>query len=168
MGSFPLLGALFQRAYVTTDLDRAVRLFTERYGVAEFVRFPNIHSRHNDGGESDLDVALTYAGDTMIELIEPAGGDDRLWRDHLSSDGFQVRFHHNGFLVDSEVALQAIAARPDGPGLRLQGISLGTRFLYLNSFAELGHYLEYVLPTPESRLFMAELKQRANGGITPT
>jgi hypothetical protein len=157
----PLLGSLFQRAYVTTDLDRAVRVFSERYGVSEFVPFPNIHSHHTDGMESELNVALSYAGDTMIELIEPAGGDDRLWRDHLSSNGFQIRFHHNGFLVDSEAELLALAARSDGPTLRLQGISLGTRFLYLDSVAELGHYLEYVLPTPESRRFMEALRERS-------
>src|SRR5262249_11128200 len=139
VSSLPLLGSLFQRAYVTTDLDRAVQVFTQRYGVAEFVPFPNIHSHHADGTESDLNVALSYAGDTMIELIEPAGGDDHLWRDHLSGNGFQIRFHHNGFLVEGEAELLAIAARPDGPAPRLQGISVGTRFLYLDSVAELGH-----------------------------
>jgi len=160
--SLPLLGALFQRAYVTTDLDRAKKVFAERYGVDAFVPFPNVRSHHLDGAESDLNVALSYAGDTMIELIEPAGGDDALWRDHLSWDGFQIRFHHNGFLLDSEEELLRIGASPryNGPRRLLQGTSAGVRFLYLDSLQELGHYLEYVLPTPESRQFMAELRQR--------
>ena len=68
-----LLSGLYQIAYVTTNLDEAMHLFAETYGISKFEFKRDIASAPGMPKMS-LHIAHTYVGPTMIEVIQPVGG----------------------------------------------------------------------------------------------
>jgi hypothetical protein len=137
----------FQCAYVTADMDKATSLFEARYGVAPF----NIHDvTVACAGRTDpcvIRVGIGFAGSTMIELVQPVSGAVEIYsapRLH----GAAVAFHHMGLRVRGD--LSAWAARRDemlalGAPIALEGGHSDTmRFVYFDTRAELGHYLELI------------------------
>lgn len=138
----PLFANFFQLGYATSDLDRAMAALRETHGIAGFKVM-------RDAGSPELNVhiALAYAGDLMIELIEPCGGNDGFYRDLLPPGEFAIRHHHMGYRIHDEGQWQslqetvaqrgyAIPVSGDVPGL--------LRYAYVDNRRELGHYQEYV------------------------
>lgn len=134
----------FQIGYVTNDLDRAARVFRERFGVREF--------RANDNelpGGARIGIRAAWIGNMMYEVCCGAGPGMELYTKHAPQGGeFVLRFHHFGYLLGGEAdwdALEAeivrggwqIAHKTDVPGF--------VRACYID-VPELGHYLEFVLP----------------------
>jgi hypothetical protein len=147
------LSGLYQIAFVTTDLDRAMQLFAETYGISKFRIKRDIPSAPGMPKMS-AHVAHAYVGPMMIELIQPVGGDDSLYREILPPDGFGIRLHHFGFIVRSEQELDRISAAleakrvPIAFDATMPGVA---RAVYADARRTLGHYLEYVYLRPESR-----------------
>ncbi len=144
---------VFQIAYVTTDLDQALAVLGERVGMTRFGRMGEIALDTPSGGTLSAEVALAWAGETQIEVIEPCGGDDALYRDPLPTDGsFAMRFHHLGALVSSldELARRRENLQRSGMRIALSGEHAGSSaFFYADARTTLGHYLEYLYFTPE-------------------
>lgn len=137
---------VFQMAYVTTDMDEAIRLFDTRYGVGDFMRRSDLKLSTLSGGEMLLDLALAFVGPTMVEIIAPTGGDDHLYRQILPVSDFALRHHHIGIRLHSD---EEWAAMREQAGLRGQEIVLEvetptTRALYIDTLDQLGHYVEYL------------------------
>lgn len=146
----------FQRAYVTTDLDRAIADFSTTYGVRDFLQMRDIPFAGSD--TSKVHLALAYVGDDMIELIQPMG-DIPLYNCLLPDQGYALRFHHYGHLLGTEAEWQDMTAEVARQQLEvpLQGTSGMFRYLYANTRPQFGHFLEFIYCTPEGSAFFAQL-----------
>ena len=98
-----------QVSYATTDLDHACRTLGMTYGIPRFSvsRGARVES---PAGTITIDVAQAFVGDRHIEIIEPTGGPDGLYRDVLPSSGFGVRHHHFGHVRTAPMS--GSASRP--------------------------------------------------------
>ena len=147
------LSGLYQIAFVTTDLDQAMMLFAGTYGISKFKIKRDLLS----GPEMPrmrVHVAHAYVGPMMIELIQPAGGEDGLYREILPANGFAIRPHHFGFMVRSEQELERISAALETRNVPIAFDTSTTgvaRAVYADARNSLGHYLEYVYLKPEAR-----------------
>lgn len=130
-----------QVAYVTSDIERAVTVFRDRYGVASF------RTHQADlGPTGKMTIALAWAGGVMIELIQAAGPGLAFYNRLLPETGFAIRQHHLGYFVKDRAAWASIEQRIEREKwpVALQGGSDDTMwFIYIYA-EELGHYLEYM------------------------
>jgi len=143
--------AFCQNAYVTTDFDRALALFRESYGIPRFFELRDGEMETGPGRCARVHVGFAWVGRLQIELIQPLGGCDDLYRDSLPMDGFAMRFHHTCQLIGSEAEYEALLRDVERRGLRIaaQGEHGGhVRYVYIDARAELGHYLEHTWYTP--------------------
>src|SRR4051812_26392107 len=94
-----LYDRFFQLGYVTRDLDAAMGQFSTRFGPAEFQIIhgqpPHLHTKR---------IALTYVGQTMVELIEVNDQVPSIYKEYLPPPGGDIRIHHTGHLIDDTAA----------------------------------------------------------------
>lgn len=130
-------------AWVTNDFDRAVEIFSRRYGVTEF-RF--IEGGMPSGGF--IRVAFAWAGGQVLEIISANGPGTEFYNEMLPEDEFAIRFHHLGFIVHDEAGWQALEADIRTGDWPVAHQTLTGSFIdaYYIKAPELGHYLEYVRP----------------------
>jgi hypothetical protein len=133
----------FQQAFVVSDLDAAMAAFTEHAGCEHWTTFPAIGTPYRYRGrdiESSVALAFSRSGRVQIELLQPIDGEG-LTHDFLAEHGPGA--HHIGFLVEDADAAVA-AAETDGIEAVMSG-HIGTlHFVYLDTFADLGVYLEVI------------------------
>ena len=108
---------VFQIAYVTTDLERAIAVFHDEQGVAEIAVFENFTLDVAGGRDAVINVGLAYVGDVQLEIIEPVSGEVDLYRTWLPDD-FAVRHHHFCHRLDSVAELEAVQGRYEQSGSR--------------------------------------------------
>jgi hypothetical protein len=149
----------FQNAYVTHNLDKAMEIVSERFGVERFDRFDPDMVVKTQAGHQPLvcRVASYWAGGLNIEIIEPVSG----WVDHyaamLPADRTDAvpRFHHISLRREDEVAMREEIARLGLP-LAFEGpVSIKVAipsliFVYLDGRASLGHFVEFTWKSPEA------------------
>ena len=139
--------AVQQIGYATTDCEEAVRRYGERYGVANFLLLPNTVSTIAPGRTATINVAMAFVNGTMIELIEPAGGADTIYREVLPASGFAVRHHHLGYAMFNDDEWDAMQREIERQKIAvvLSGESPGVvRYQYIDLRADIGHYVEYL------------------------
>jgi len=147
------LASLYQIAYVTTDLDEAMQIFAGTHGIHNF-RVQRDKPAPPGMPNMSIHAAHAYVGAIQIELIQPAGGEDFIYRELLADEEFAIRFHHLGFMVDSEEAFDRLAATLEAHKLQIAfsmempGVG---RALYADARATLGHYVEYLYLTADVR-----------------
>jgi methylmalonyl-CoA epimerase len=139
-----------QVAIVVEDLDNAVSTYWTCFGVGPWDIYtygkPLVSSMtyHGEPADYKMRLALSYMGDTRIELIEPLEG-DTVYADFVEAHGYGV--HHFGFLVDDmeEALAQAeaagIAMIMDGAGFGLDGDG---HYAYLDTEALVGFMVELI------------------------
>jgi hypothetical protein len=134
----------FQIAYVSNDLDRAVGVFRERFGVPAFrasdTELPN---------GAKVGIRSAWIGGMMYEICYGAGPGMELYTDWAPpGDEFVLRFHHFGYLIPDDEAWTALEGEIARHGWkeRLRSDIPGyVRAVYVEA-PELGHFLEFVLP----------------------
>lgn len=135
----PQLNNIFQIAYVTNDVERAAAVFKDRFGTGAFSRI--------EFGDF-VKLGLAFAGPMMIELIQPINDPTGLYSGWIAgSETFALRHHHFGVLVGSKDELAAIRAAHvnSGTAVAAEGSLPGSLdYLYVDTTAQLGHYVEYV------------------------
>lgn len=149
-----------QIAYVTTDLTQALEIFRRDHGMAHWAELRDLPVETQPGRHSRLNIGLAFVGDVQIELIEPLGGDDAVYRAPLPASGFALKHHHFAQLFETEAEFEAQreAAKRRGEALALDGQSPGhARYFYTDHRATLGHYIEHIWYTPQGRAGMAQL-----------
>ena len=131
-------------AYVTNNLDRAVAVFRERFGVMAFRK-----GDYEAPDGSKVGIRSAWIGGMMYEICCGSGPGMELYSDWAPPRGdFVLRFHHFGYLMPDEAAWDAlereierggwiVRSRSDTPGF--------FRACYVE-VPELGHFLEFVLP----------------------
>jgi hypothetical protein len=142
-----------QVSYATTNLEHACRVLGATYAIPRFSisRGAGVES---PSGTITINVAQAFVGDRHIEIIEPAGGPDGLYRDVLPNSGFAVRHHHFGHVAEHVEEWRRIQAFIADGGWQV--VLAGNYFdmmhyAYVDTRAELGHYLEFMFQTEKCR-----------------
>ncbi len=141
----------FQNAYVTRDIDKAMQLMQERYGIERFLCIdPDVEVMTPDGPRRSIcRAALGWAdSDMMIELIEPRGGSVDIYSCALPEDD-SPRFHHAAMRVDDWDRIHEYLEREGWTIAVEHHMPEGLNFMYVDARDTLGHYLEYVWAVPE-------------------
>jgi hypothetical protein len=151
-----LLGDFFQHAYVTNHMERAKQQFADRWGVRSFLDFESSLDLATPRGTENarLKIALAFVGELQIELIEPLGGPAaRIYQQVLPKSEYKVVWHHFAYRLRSPGAWQTFreqagsAEYPIAIEGHIHNDYGDVRFVYLDTYAELGHYSEYVWAT---------------------
>lgn len=151
------LGKFFQIGYVCRRLDRAMETFSDRCGVHEWGII--------DGPMPQLGripvqkIALAFRGDVQLELIQPQLDLPSIYDHAIPTDEVSARIHHFGYICDDEAEWQRVHAHHARLGnQRVAGMDLDTvRYCYFDTFADVGHLTEYVMPGPEMLGFWVSL-----------
>jgi hypothetical protein len=129
--------------YVTNDLDRAMSIFRERYGVGDFTF---IEGPMQQGGH--IRVAFAWAGSQIYEIIQASGAEAQFYNDMLPEVEFAISFHHLGFVIHDDESWRQLEAEIAGGDWSVALSTVEGNFIdaYYVYAPELGHYLEYVRP----------------------
>jgi hypothetical protein len=149
----PLISNIFQICYVTADLNAGMRQLTATHGIDRFRVKSDVESLPGMP-TMRMHQAHAYVGQMQIEMIQPAGGDDALYRDVCAADGHSLRFHHYGLWVDDAAEFDGLS-----PALAEQNVPVAFSSwipdvggaIYADMRATLGHYLEYVHLLPAAK-----------------
>lgn len=136
---------IFQVAYVVADIDEAV--LRGRFGIPRFQINRDVPVE-TMRGLAHCHFALAFLREIQIELIQPAGGADDVYRDALRPGAFAL--HHLGCLIRDEAAWHTRLAALEGSGLDMPvrgAFGDSMHYVYADTRAELGHYLEYMYQT---------------------
>lgn len=154
-----------QIAWVTPDLDATEKALTGLLGVRKWIRIPDVHFAPDTcryrGQPADFvaHIALSYLGDTQLELIEPVRGEN-IYSDFLRDYGSGL--HHICVEADSlEGFGAALAAATDhGAAVVQQGVMPGgMHFGYVAAPQAGVPFLEIAYVSPEMRAFYDYIKQ---------
>lgn len=151
MKTFPILSGLFQICYVTADLDAGMKQLSAMHGVERFRVKRDVGSMPGMP-TMRINEAHVFIGPVQIELIQPAGGDDALYRDVCAHDGHSLRLHHYAMWVDDAAEFDGLPAVLKEQNVLMTFLSTVPGVggvIYADLRAALGHYLEYVHLVPE-------------------
>lgn len=150
----------FQVAYVVRDLGAAEEWFKKVWGVPVFVRmenmsFPATSTYRGKPSASSMSIALGYAKETQIELIQPLTGPS-LYTDFLDAKG--PGLHHVAFAVP-DFAEAVAGLKAHGLEALIEGhFDTGTDFAYFDCSAAGASVVEILGFTAETWQFMERLK----------
>ena len=152
-----------QNAYVTHDLDKAMEMVGNTYGIEKFDRFdPDMVVNTLEGPQPMVNrVASYWAGGLNIEIIEPVSGYIGHYLSMLPEDRKDAtpRFHHISLRRDDEaemrkeIAALGLPLAFEGP-LSIKEAIPSLVFVYLDGRATLGHYVEFTWKSPEAWKFV--------------
>ena len=130
-------------AYVTNDMDRALEIFTQRYGIS---KFSFLEGPMPQGGR--IKVAFAWAGGQIYEIIMASGPCTEFYNEMLPQGEFAIRFHHLGFVVPDEAGWKQLEQELQEGSWPIAYSTLTGNFIdaYYVKAPELGHYVEYVHP----------------------
>jgi glyoxalase/bleomycin resistance protein/dioxygenase superfamily protein len=158
-----LLRGHHQNSYVTHDLDRAVEMVSNRFGIEKWDRHEPDMVVNTPMGERPMAnrVALTWVGGLNIELIQPVSGYIDHYLTMMPEDRNDVvpRFHHMAFRHDDQAAMREEIAQLnlplafEGP-LSIKNPIPSIIFVYLDARASLGHYIEFTWKSAEGWAFV--------------
>jgi hypothetical protein len=142
-----LYANVWQVCYVTRDLDEGMSLLRKHYGI-ESTEVPTDGATFLVGDEPaewDVRISMGARGGLIVELIEPVGGEVDYYRRFLPQDG-GLGFHHiAAHMPLGDEAWDALGDVLAAAGLRVDYTVLipdRVRAGYVDTTAELGHYLE--------------------------
>lgn len=150
-----MLTRIRQVAIVTTDLDRAVRTWSDRYGVGPWKIFEwnpdNVEQTTINGKPAEWSINSAHAqlGDTAIEIIEPVD-ENGIFARSLELHGGRDHLHHLWIdTEDNERARTWLSSH--GVTSDQGGTALGINFDYMSTFDDVGFWIELVDPGARSR-----------------
>jgi hypothetical protein len=142
----PEHGALFDRffqwGYVTRNADKSIAQFRQRFGDFEFSCITN--TSPTELTRPVKRACFTWIGETQMEFIEVDTSVPSIYLDYLPANDTDFRLHHLGFFIDD---YQAMLKRLEREGYSVPfAMSYGdvNDLAYVDTRAQLGHYLEYV------------------------
>lgn len=142
----------FQIAYVVDDIHAGVAEFAAKYAIANWHVMDMAAMQGPDSAVRHIALAWTDA-ELMVELIEPNPAVPSIYSD-WRTDLAGPRFHHLGFLVESDAEFTAIRAQfaVAGCPVAAEG-SAGDMldFAYIDTSRTLGHFYELIHLKGEGR-----------------
>lgn len=153
----------YQTAYVTKDVDLAMTQIGSSYRIKNWYRNPEFVMATRDGKTCSFRVALAFIGDSQIEIIEPTGGDDGIYRDYLRERGSQLAFHHvcKAFDTEEQYMENLSWLKREGVNLPVLVANEIAHACYADFREKLGHYLEFVWYTNEGKAFMKAIPRNS-------
>jgi catechol 2,3-dioxygenase-like lactoylglutathione lyase family enzyme len=155
-------GPVIQVAWVTDDIAASEALLREQFGCGPWTRIPDVHfdpeHSHLRGqpAEFTAHIALAYAGDLQLELIEPVAGES-VHTEFLARCG--PGLHHVCFAVDDIDAACARAEAAGVPVLQTGSMMAGEiEFAYLDGSAGGAPYVELVQIGPQMAAFFEAIR----------
>ena len=156
------LGTIRQVAYVVDDLEKALNYWVEVMKAGPFFLFEHaiMEDQRYRGGASNVDVSLAVgnSGDVQIELIYCEDDNPSVYKEFR--DAGRVGVHHVGLMPEDYektyaqyVSLGYEAAYECNIG--------GTRLVYFDTVASLGHFTELWENSEAFKDFMAQVKAAA-------
>jgi cytochrome P450 len=152
-----------QNAYVTHDLDKAMEIYGNCFGVEKWDRIDPEMTVNTVHGVQPLSVrvATYWAGGLNIEIIEPVAGYVDHYVSMLPDDKTDAvpRFHHISMRREDETEMRKEIAELglrlafEGPLTSKDNIP-SLVFIYLDARESLGHYVEYTWKSPEGWKFV--------------
>lgn len=146
-----ITGRHYQNAYVTRNVDQAVKQFREQADVRAVLEAEVAVEVWTPSGTGVgvQKIAFLWIEDLNVELIEPKSGDVlAIYRDALPADD-SLRFHHVCHAVQDWDALwERIQAQRYEVVLR-GGTAGILEFCYIDTRSWLGHFTEYVWMVPD-------------------
>ena len=160
-------GPIIQVCWVVEDIAAAEEFHSAHFGVGTWTRLPDIRfgpedvRLHDRPADFTVHVAMAYAGDLQLELIQPVSGDS-IYTEHLARSG--PGLHHVCFETDD---LDAAVARARAAGLDvpMQGVMGGglMSFAYVDGARWGVPYVELAQLTDDMRAFYATIRERSDG-----
>ena len=150
----------YHLGYVTNDLDRALASFGSQYGTARFSEIGQRSFKLDGIAQVELRVAMCFVDRTQLEIIQPLGGEDGVYRRALAGTGYQLRFHHTCFKVESIATLEEKRRSLVASGHKIVlsgGDHENASYFYADATDGLGHHLEYLYLSPSRAAFHAAL-----------
>ena len=146
------LRGYYQNAYVTHNLDRAIELFGEVYGLKDFHTVDADMTLSTPEGDkpSQVRVGMAWSGRIQIELIQPVSGYLEPYLPYLPADRSDAvpRPHHIA-VRRNDLATMRQEARSLGLPLAFESGIPGLQCIFLDARKSLGHYLEFVWASPD-------------------
>ena len=160
-----LMANVWQLGYVTNDLDRATQFMAERFGLTDCRHLPSDTAtflRDDTPVPWEIKAAMGARGGLIVELIEPVGGEVDFYTELLPDSGeFAVRLHHIAtHTATGEAEWERIEALLARAKLKVDYTVLipgRVRAGYVDTRAELGHWLEICQLQPEDIEFFSAL-----------
>lgn len=135
-------------AYVTSDIEHAQQVFTERLGLDSFDTFePTLELTGADGPPvTRLTASFTTTDSRVFELIQPAPGAHPAFSDPLAgASGDVAIFHHVGTQISDPQAVEAFLESAGESGLPVVRFALpdfGADAVFVDMRGVVGHWLE--------------------------
>lgn len=143
-----LFANIWQVAYVTSDLDAAMEMARDRYGIEHCIEVPTGGATFLKGDEQapwDVRIAMGARGGMIVEIIEPVGGEVDFYRERLPKDG-GLGFHHLASFMPlgdhAWAALTDLLAEQDLTVDYTVLIPDRVRAGYVDTRRDLGHWVE--------------------------
>jgi hypothetical protein len=148
------LGDLFtniwQVAYVTRDLARAMEVLRDDFGVSNCIEVPTAGATFLKGDEPaewEARFAMGARGGAIVEVIEPVGGEVDFYRRFLpEEESGALRLHHLAtFIPTGDAAWSSLTEVLAASGLKVDYTVLTpdrVRAGYVDTTADLGHFVE--------------------------
>jgi hypothetical protein len=160
-----LFANIWQVCYVTPDLDRGMAEMRDLFGIENSTEVPTEGASFMKGGEQvqwDVRVAMGASGGLIVELIEPVDGEVDLYRRFLPKDeGSVLGLHHLAMLVplgdEAWSSLEELLGEHDLAFEYTILIPDRARLAYVDTSAQLGHYIELCQLQPADTEFFSGL-----------
>lgn len=160
-------GPIAQIGCVVADIEAAERSYSELFGVPEWTRIPDVAfgpertTYRGEPADYAIHVALGYAGNQQIELIQPVRGVN-LYTEYLDRSGPGV--HHLAWVCDDyEGALET--ARRSGIEVVTQGGTDEMDFAYLETPGLGAHFVELLRLSPGMSAFFESMRASAAAAV---
>lgn len=135
----------FQVCYLVDDARQGMTFFGETCGISQWHVIDMVAMM---GPQSPLrTIALAWAGDTMIELAEPIEAVPSIYSNWRRDSGLAARFHHLGFLAQSEQDYAEIKGQLAAAGFPVVVENTVDDVLMaaqIDTTGALGHYYELI------------------------
>lgn len=138
-----ILNNIFQMAYVTRDIDKAMANFRDQADIrTEIYTEAEVAIKTPTGPEHmHVKLAFMWVGDFQYELIQPISGLNDIYGAYVPQDDSLV-FHHTCVRVDDWDQLRRDVEKQPYP-IAFEGGDGPNYFLYLDARKTLGHFLEF-------------------------
>lgn len=144
----------FQVAYLVDDVHAAISEWSEKHGVKNW-HVMDMVAMHGTPDAVSRYIALAWTDEgLMIELIEPNEAQPSIYQDWRRDSGQANRFHHLGFLVDSDEEFAAVKRRLTEAGFPIATEGAAgdmLEYAYIDTNAAFGHYYELIYLKGEGR-----------------
>lgn len=155
----------YQFTYVTDDLDSAIDFFKACFGINQFLEMKPLEIPLVNGERGQFDCALAYLGAVEIELLCPRGGAVDIYADQLSSRPFAIRHHHTSRLFVDYDEYERRNREFHDMGMPIladnnKGNPSVSRFYYVDSRQEIGHYLESTIFDDSTKIWTRSIPRQ--------